>query len=397
MKIGLIATLWGITGSIAAPTSTSAIPSTTSSSSSTTDTAICKTLPDLASSAQGYEVQVSRSFIDGLGCEPIKATITEKVGNVTDWHCDEGTADISLKTVLRFAVGGMNNTVDNTKLIEALQEAYPTVPFQENGICKIDSTESSEQTPVASTSSAVSITSTISSTPTATGLTANAVSCYSHWDLNSTTQYYHVIIGVPLNDRVGCDPIKEAIERNAAPPQDWHCDANGQYDNNTLLSFKAGPNNDTSANEKVIQVLQNSYPMVDAGKFQACSIEEQTPQDSSSPTAFMGFNTANCHTGYDAKTDQRFYNTTVGRPYLNKSGRGCEKIFSIIGDMSTVPTEWHCDPSFNGTNTVISFVVGHAKDIDMNGKVVAALRKAYYTVKPEGFNGCETPIKRRRG
>ncbi|KAK4619843.1 hypothetical protein CLAFUW4_11027 [Fulvia fulva] len=77
-----------------------------------------------------FKVHIGRDFINGQGCGPIKNTISKHTRSLGSYKC---TDDGAGQTVLEFMTEA--DRFDSYAAIEALQEAYPMVPFIKNRIC----------------------------------------------------------------------------------------------------------------------------------------------------------------------------------------------------------------------------------------------------------------------
>ena len=82
-----------------------------------------------------YRLHVGRPFIHGAGCDPIYQTLTDGMDpGVFVKKCY--TVDGGATTMLSFISTTAPST--NIQIVESLQMAYPTVPFQKDRICLMD-------------------------------------------------------------------------------------------------------------------------------------------------------------------------------------------------------------------------------------------------------------------
>ncbi|KAF7196145.1 hypothetical protein HII31_02546 [Pseudocercospora fuligena] len=109
-----------------------------------------------------YDIHIGRPYINGAGCDPIFDTMSAHVNTEQDdsiilredWKCDD---DKHGNTRLGFTVNDGAHLKDaNTqyRVIEALGQAYPDVPFVSERICLVGSPAPNYWPPVASAPSA---------------------------------------------------------------------------------------------------------------------------------------------------------------------------------------------------------------------------------------------------
>ncbi|KAF2170644.1 hypothetical protein M409DRAFT_51649 [Zasmidium cellare ATCC 36951] len=204
-------------------------------SRSTPDYATCSTDPDFATSKQAYSIILGRPYIEGLGCEPIEATLIEHTGDVVDWHCDD---DGHGGTHIAFQSGPSFDWDANMKVLDALHEAYPMVTFDDLCVAvPVKQRSLSERIPLDS---------------------GKCFRCnYPHVEEGS----YLVDVGRPYNQGAGCDPVKTTLIEHIGRVVEYNCVDDGE--GGTTLRFFAGTNATTEHdNIKVFVALEEAYPTV---------------------------------------------------------------------------------------------------------------------------------------
>lgn len=311
---------------------------------------------------EAYDLFIGRPFAVGSGCKPIEKTISDAIGYHVALTCENAGND---NTHLGFKAGKAGDDEDNSKVMAALNEAYPTVDFPITCIVpgsKLKARDAGDDN---------------------TPIPENATAC---WPSNNGGSFerYEILIGRDFNDGAGCEAIKKTLADHVGyAVKDWECETCHEYAG-THLGFSAGTPGSVEDNEKVIAGLHEAYPMVDfehdlhhSGTSVGCRIPENPEKK------LKARDSAACRTGLDILHDKRNYDILIPRPFMN--GAGCNAILNTITAHASTVDGWICEGD-DSSGTHLNFYAGAALNPDDNLAVIAALEESYTGTD---FDSCE--------
>ncbi|CAK4034941.1 Hypothetical predicted protein [Lecanosticta acicola] len=347
-----------------------------------------------------YAVQIGRPYIEGRGCPSIKALLSEKA-IVVEFKCiDDGLG----QTNLTFGTPADRKT--NEKVIQALQKAYPMVPFEENGICNIsDATLLRRGYVDSQTSSGANATplpepspddkkdatlgrSTLTSISKRSTLQQGTSWCTRRPGWFSNKAIFEIHIGTAYHAGSDSATIKAHISEKMTI-DDISFSPKGSEASNTKLILEISDIDDANLSH-LNAALGNAYPGIlftcdpdeaDETVFKRTSSISISPR--SSPVAR---NTSHCGKKwqpYFSNGEQKKLLVTVGRPFLG--GIRCADVADLIGTKFALDDLW-CEGSSRGDMNTRLWVFAGVKTKDFGG-INEGLRAAYPMV--EGF-GCPT-------